>query len=62
MANYFDKYKYVKFDDIYIGDFCEIQNITEPLLTSLDIDTLNIKTVDGETFNGCKKSAFTIEL
>jgi uncharacterized protein YgiM (DUF1202 family) len=62
MANYFDKYKYVKFNDIYIEDICEIQDISEPLLTSLDIDTLNIKTVDGETFNGCKKNAFTIEL
>lgn len=62
MANYFDKYKYVKFNDIYLEDICEIQDITEPLLTSRDISTLNIPSVDGEIFNGSKKNSYKIEI
>ena len=62
MANYFDKYKYVKFNDIYIEDICEIQDISEPLLTSRKIDTLDIKSVDGEIFNGSKKNSYKIEI
>lgn len=62
MANYFDKYKYVKFNDIYIEDICEIQDISEPLLTSRTIDTLDIKSVDGEIFNGSKKNSYKIEI
>lgn len=62
MANYFDKYKYVKYNDIYLEDICEIQDISEPLLTSRDISTLNIPSVDGETFNGSKKNSYKIEI
>lgn len=62
MANYFDKYKNVKFNEIIVEDFCEIQNITEPLLTSRDISTLNIPSVDGEIFNGSKKNSYKIEI
>ena len=62
MANYFNKYKNVKFNDIYIEDVCEIQDISEPLLTSMDISTLNIPGVDGEKFNGSKKNSYSIEI
>lgn len=62
MSNYFDKYKNVKFNDIYLEDICEIQDISEPLLTSLDISTLNIPSVDGEIFNGSKKNSYKIEI
>ena len=62
MSNYFDKYQDVTFNDIKISNICHIQNITEPLLTSLDIDTLDIRSVDGETFNGAKKNTFEIEI
>lgn len=62
MANYFDKYKNVKFNDIYLENFCEIQDISEPLLTSRDISTLNIPSVDGEIFNGSKKNSYKIEI
>lgn len=62
MANYFDKYKNVKFNDIYIEDICEIQDISEPLLTSRTIDTLDIPSVDGEIFNGSKENSYKIEI
>lgn len=62
MANYFDKYKNVKFNDIYLENFCEIQNISEPLLTSRAIETLDIPSVDGEIFNGSKKNSYKIEI
>lgn len=62
MANYFDKYKNTKYNDSYLEDICEIQDISEPLLTSRGIDTLDIKSVDGETYNGSKRNSYKIEI
>ena len=55
-------YKNVKYNENYLSDICDILSITEPILTSRDIDTLNIKSVDGEIFNGCKKNSYKITI
>ena len=55
-------YKNVKYNENYLSDICDILSITEPILTSRDIDTLNIKSVDGEIFNGCKKNSYKIAI
>ena len=62
MANYFDKYKYVKYNDIYLSDICEIQDIQFPLLSSRMIDTLDIPSIDGEIFNGSKYNSYKIKI
>lgn len=62
MANYFDKYKNVKYNDIRLEDFCHIQDISEPLLTSRTINTLDIRSVDGGRFNGSKKNSYKITI
>ena len=57
---YFKKYHNVKFDNILLNNIIEIQDISEPILTPKNINTVSIPTVDGEKFNGTTKEIYEI--
>lgn len=59
---YFDKYKDVTYNGIFLSEVCEIQDIKIPFLSSREIEKLDIASIDGERYNGFKTNSYKIEI
>lgn len=56
------RYDKVKYNDMVLSSFCEIEEIRLPVLPSRNVSTLDIASRDGVIFNGNKYENFEIEI
>lgn len=56
------RYDNVKYNDILLSSFCEVEEVRVPLLPTRNVSTLEIASRDGVVFNGNKYESYTIEI
>lgn len=57
-----NRYENVKYNGILLSEFCEVEDVKIPVLTSREISILEVASRDGDIFNGAKYNSYKIEI